>query len=311
MALAIYRSIEAETMNKINYVLGIDIGGSHITAAVIDMQQRNILKNSYTRDRVNSHGTTEQIIKTWCTNIKAAYKKVDIQIGRLGIAMPGPFDYENGISYIAGNDKYAAFYGLNVKDMLASELQISSDQILMSNDASCFLAGEVFAGEARNYNNLIGITLGTGLGSAICAEGKISDANLWCSPFLDGIAEDYLSTRWFLKRYYELSGINILNVRELALLYDESATARKIFTEFGHNLGLFLKDFQQAHGAEAIVIGGNIANASSRFVPGVIKYLQSQGINCPIHISKLNEDAALVGAAGCWAVQEKESVGKV
>jgi len=298
-------------MNKINYVLGIDIGGSHITAAVLDMQQRDILKNSFTRDRVNPHGTTEQIIKTWCNTIKAAYKKVDMGVGRLGIAMPGPFDYENGISYIAGNDKYAAFYGLNVKNMLAGELQINSDQILMSNDASCFLAGEVFAGEAGAYQNLVGITLGTGLGSAVCSDGKITDANLWCAPFLDGIAEDYLSTRWFLKRYYELTGLNILNVLELTMLYDESPTVRKIFTEFSHNLGLFLKDFQQDNAAEAIVIGGNIANASARFVPNVVKYLQSLDINCPIHISKLNEDAALVGAAGCWVVQEKESVGKV
>ncbi|MBO9675017.1 MAG: ROK family protein [Sphingobacteriaceae bacterium] len=287
-------------MNKNKYVTGIDIGGSHITVAVLNMQQRNILKNSYTRERVDSHGSTEQIINTWCSAIKAAYKKAGIQIGNLGIAMPGPFDYDNGISYIAGNDKYAAFYGLNVKDMLASELQINRDQILMSNDAACFLAGEVFAGEARAYQNLIGVTLGTGLGSAVCKEGKITDANLWCSSFLNGISEDYLSTRWFLKRYYELTGLNILNVRELTLLYEENQTVRKIFTEFGHNLGLFLKDFQQKHIAEAIIIGGNIANASVRFMPNVIKYLESQGIDTPIHISKLNEDAALVGAAGCW-----------
>ncbi len=291
--------------------MGIDIGGSHITVAVLDMQQRNILKNSYTRERVDSHGSTTQVIHTWCNAIKAGYKKAGIQIDRLGIAMPGPFDYVNGISYIAGNDKYAAFYGLNIKDMLAGELEISPDQILMGNDAACFLAGEVFAGEARSYQNLIGITLGTGLGSAVCKEGKITDANLWCSSFLNGIAEDYLSTRWFLKRYYELTSLNILNVRELALLYEENQTVRKIFTEFGHNLGLFLKNFQQDHGVEAIVIGGNIANASARFLPGVLKYLESQGINTPVHISKLNEDAALVGAAGCWAVREKESIGKL
>lgn len=289
-------------MNNKQYVLGIDIGGSHITAALLDMQQRNILKNTYTRERVDSHASAEQITHTWCDTIRTAYKKANVAIGSLGIAMPGPFDYDNGISYIAGNDKYAAFYGLNVKDMLASELQIDRDQILISNDAACFLAGEVFAGEARAYQNLIGITLGTGLGSAVCTEGKITDANLWCSPFLNGIAEDYLSTRWFLKRYYELTGLNILNVRELTLLYDENQTVRKIFTEFGYNLGLFLKDFQQDHAAEAIVIGGNIANASSRFVPNVVKYFESQGVSIPIHISKLNEDAALVGAAGCWAV---------
>lgn len=291
--------------------MGIDIGGSHITAAVLDMQQRNILKNSYTRERVDSHGSTEQIIHTWCNAITAAYRKVDIQIGRLGIAMPGPFDYDNGISYIAGNDKYAAFYGLNIKDMLASELQIDRDQILMSNDAACFLAGEVFAGEARAYQHLIGITLGTGLGSAVYHDGKVDDANLWCAPFLAGITEDYLSTRWFLKRYYELTGLNILNVRELTMLYDENQTVRKIFAEFSHNLGLFLKKFQQDNVAEAIVIGGNIANASDRFVPNVIKYLHSQGITSPIHISKLNEDAALVGAAGCWAAQTFKTIEKI
>jgi glucokinase len=289
-----------KTINNNQYVLGIDIGGSHITAALLDMQQRNILKNTYTRERVDSHASAEQIIHTWCNIIRTAYTKADVAIGNLGIAMPGPFDYDSGISYIAGNDKYAAFYGLNVKDLLANELQIDRDQILMSNDAACFLAGEVFAGEARAYQNLIGITLGTGLGSAVCTEGKITDANLWCSSFLNGIAEDYLSTRWFLKRYYELTGLNILNVHELTLLYDENQTVRKIFTEFGYNLGLFLKGFQQDCAAEAIVIGGNIAKASSRFVSNVIKYLESQGITTPIHISKLNEDAALVGAAGCW-----------
>ena len=54
--------------------------------------------------------------------------------------MPGPFDYEEGISYIAGNDKYEAFYGLNVKNMLADELKIKPSNILMKNDASCFFS---------------------------------------------------------------------------------------------------------------------------------------------------------------------------
>lgn len=289
-----------KTMSKDKYVLGIDIGGSHITAAVIDMQQRNILKKTYTRERVNSHGSVEQIMLTWCEAIKTAYKKADLAVGCLGIAMPGPFDYDNGISYIAGNDKYAAFYGINVKELLASELNISKDQILMSNDAACFLAGEVFAGTAGQQHKVIGITLGTGLGSSVYTDGEIYDANLWCTPFLAGIAEDYLSTRWFLKRYYELTGLNILNVKELTLLYEDHPTVRKIFAEFSLNLAHFLKDFQQQTGAEAIIIGGNIANASPYFLSGLTKSFHSDNISPQIHISQLNEDAALVGAAGCW-----------
>lgn len=282
------------------YVLGVDIGGSHITAAVLNMVDRSILQNSYTRKWIDSHGKPELIIQNWSKAIVLAYKKVGLKVDKIGIAMPGPFDYEEGISYIAGNDKYEAFYGLNVKNMLADELKIKPSNILMKNDASCFLAGEVFAGAAKGYKNVIGITLGTGLGSATHKNGDAEDSNLWCSPFLDGIVEDYLSTRWFLKRYYELSGLNILDVKEMTKLYIYNPTVRKIFAEFAGNLATFLKTFQQSTEADAIVIGGNIANASERFLPSVIKQFKTSNIEIPIVISTLKEHAAIAGAASCW-----------
>ncbi|WP_316804123.1 ROK family protein [Pedobacter nototheniae] len=282
------------------YVLGVDIGGSHITAAIMDMQNRFILENSYTRKWIDSHGKPDLIIENWSKAIALSYNKAGINIEKIGIAMPGPFDYEEGISYIQGNDKYEAFYGLNVKNMLADKLGIEHADILMKNDASCFLAGEVFAGAVKGYKNVIGITLGTGLGTAVLKNGETNDANLWCSPFLDGIAEDYLSTRWFLKRYYELSGLNILNVKEMTGLYVYNPTIRKIFIEFANNLTAFLKIFQEDTQADAIVIGGNIANASERFLPSIIKQFKAFDIEIPVFISTLNEHAAIAGAASCW-----------
>ena len=58
------------------YVLGVDIGGSHITAAVLNMVDRSILQNSYTRKWIDSHGKPELIIQNWSKAIVLAYKKV-------------------------------------------------------------------------------------------------------------------------------------------------------------------------------------------------------------------------------------------
>ncbi|KIA93581.1 hypothetical protein OC25_12500 [Pedobacter kyungheensis] len=286
------------TTNK--YVLGVDIGGSHITAAVVDMENRLIIEESYTRCWIDAHGKPETIINNWKAAIEQAYDKAGLEVDKIGIAMPGPFDYENGISHIAGNDKYEAFYGLNVKNMLAAALGIDAANILMKNDAACFLAGEMFAGAVKDYANVIGITLGTGLGSAVATYGNTRDANLWCSSFLDGIAEDYLSTRWFLKRYYQLTGVNMIDVKSLTGLYDESETIRTIFEEFSQHLAAFLMLFLQDNQADAIVIGGNISNASAKFLPNVLKEFKANDIEMPVRISELNERAAIAGAASCW-----------
>ncbi|QIL42254.1 ROK family protein [Pedobacter sp. HDW13] len=286
------------TTNK--YVLGVDIGGSHITAAVMDMESRLILEDSYTRCRIDAHGKPATIINNWKAAIDLAYGKAGLEIDKIGIAMPGPFDYENGISHIAGNDKYEAFYGLNVKEMLAGALGIEAGNILMKNDAACFLAGEMFAGAVKDYANVIGITLGTGLGSAVAAYGNTRDANLWCSSFQDGIAEDYLSTRWFLKRYYQLTGVNIIDVKSLTELYDESETIRTIFDEFSQHLAAFLMLFLQDTEADVIVLGGNISNAWPRFLPNVLKAFKANSIEVPLRISELKERAAIAGAASCW-----------
>jgi len=286
-----------------NLSVGIDIGGTHITAALVHMGSRSIIKDSYFRKHVNSKGSAEEIIAAWCGVINQVRSFNAMDDLYIGMAMPGPFDYENGISYISDLDKYESLYGLNVKNRIAHQLGINSSQIKMLNDAACFLQGEAFAGAAAGYENAIGLTLGTGVGTAIYKNGSAEDAQLWCSPFLGGITEDYLSTKWFLKRYHQISGLRIANVKELAEIHHTSA-AQMVFEEFAFNLGTFIGQFILLEQPQAVVLGGNIMNAEHIFLPYLQKHLRHNNINTPIHLAKLNEEAAILGAASLWSSKD-------
>lgn len=281
-------------------VLGIDIGGSHITLALVNMDTQSIIEHSYYREYLNSRAKLEPIIDIWVNAINNVFSKEHVENRRIGMAMPGPFDYETGISYIKDNKKYDALYGHNIKEILAQRLNISTNQIRMFNDAACFLQGEVFAGVAKNYSKAIGITLGTGLGTATLSDGIARDANLWNSDFKEGKAEDYISSRWFAKRYFELSGINLLDVRALSDIAAESPVARVVFKEFSENLTLFIRQFIEAEQPQVVVLGGNITKAAAWYMPAVSRALKRYGIDIPVHISNLKENAALLGAAGRW-----------
>jgi glucokinase len=298
--------------NTEELVLGVDIGGSHITVGLVNIRTHEVVKSSHCRVFVNSSGTTENIIETWSCIIEKIFSTFDIKNKRIGIAMPGPFDYEIGVSYMRGNNKYGALYGLNVKQLLAKRLQIPIESILMLNDAASFLKGEVFAGVAINCNKAIGLTLGTGLGTAICKNGLAEDAALWNSPLFEkGIAEDYISTRWFLKSYYEQTGINIGSVKDLNDIASDSQIARFIFKKFAFNLSEFLHGFIKREKPEMIILGGNITKAAKIFLPHLRGFLRKKNIQTAIHISELGELSQLVGAASCWVSLDTRLISNV
>jgi glucokinase len=288
--------------------IGIDIGGSHITAARVNLSTRTIEKDSVKRIRVNSKGSVDEIIQTWSTVIDQLMDENNCEDQKIGIAMPGPFDYAEGISLMKDNDKYASLFGLNVKVLLAEKIKMNADGIFFMNDAAAFLKGELFAGAAVGYKRAIGLTLGTGLGTSAFDGTTARDANLWCALFADGIAEDYLSTRWFINRYEKLTGKKVEGVKEIADLYQTDKTASGLFNEFALNLADFLQAFITAENPEVIVIGGNIMQAEELFIPLVKQQLQLKKIDVPIVRAKLGEDAAILGAAALvWENEQIES----
>ncbi|KRT14863.1 hypothetical protein ASU31_16190 [Pedobacter ginsenosidimutans] len=278
-------------------MIGVDIGGSHITAAIIDFRSHSVIDHSRVRSHVNTHGTKEDILASWISVLKNIIGNHSPDEILLGIAMPGPFDYENGISLIKNMNKYESLYHTDIKGVLIEQLELSPENIIFRNDAEAFLHGEVNGGNALGFNRAIGITLGTGLGSAVSIAGKTTDANLGVSAFKLGIAEDYISTRWFVKRYEELSGKKVKDTKALVDLYESDPMVPVLFNDFSRSLADFLFPFIKAHDAEVVIIGGNIAKAHPLFLNKIQNTLHQQGIRAELRITALWEDAAMLGAA--------------
>jgi glucokinase len=293
-------------MNK-NIAIGTDIGGSHISCAAVDLLSGKIIRDSITERPVDNQAPASVIIGAWSEALSSALKKVPSeQVKGIGFAMPGPFDYVKGICYIHGVAKYENLYGINISDAVSANLGIQDGFLIrFMNDASSFAVGEAWQGSASGFNRSLSITLGTGFGSAFINNRiPVVDGpevpKLGCIyhlPYKDGIADDYFSTRGLLSRYKKLTGKELSGVKELAALASTDMQARELFIDFGDNAGLFLVPWLKIFRAEILVIGGNISHAYNLFGEALEDRLKIEDCPCKVTISKLKEDAALLGSA--------------
>lgn len=289
-------------MENTQYAVGVDIGGTHLTAGLIEMNEIKVVRSTVVRNKLNSKGAADKILAVWISTIKHVMANSPSVVERVGFAMPGPFDYENGICLIKGFDKYESLYGMNIRELLAEALLLKPGNIRFRNDAEAFLAGELYGGAAKGYKDAIGVTLGTGLGSAISHDAVTIDAALSVTPYANGeMIEEFVSTRALLKFYRNLSGVELKDAEKLAVLCKTDVHAIKAYTFFGEHLTWFLEKFIRAENPEVVVIGGNIANAWDLFMNQVLEALRQKLKVMPqIVRAILAEDAALVGGACCF-----------
>jgi glucokinase len=284
-------------------IAGVDIGGTHITAALVDPHSGTLIPGTLIRKAVQSQEAVATVIDAWAAAIEATFRHHAAPPAnrRIGIAMPGPVDYEKGICYIKDQGKYNQLYGLNIKELLAGRLGILPEHIRMMNDALCFLKGEMAGGAVKGSKAALGLTLGTGLGSAWYFKNEVVDADLWRMPYKGVIAEDLLSSRWFVQRYALQSGHEVANTKALVERLAQDPSIGGIFEEFALQLADFLEAVLPAHPAEVVVLGGNIARSHRLFQPVLENALQEKDIHTPVRIASLGEDAHIIGAAANWA----------
>lgn len=287
--------------------IGCDVGGSHITCQIYDGQNRKLIAGTRVRKQVDCHAPANQILDVWAKAISEASSGFGFaNICGIGFAMPGPFDYQNGIAWFRDVAKYDNLYGVNISDAIRQRLMIpESYPVRFLNDAACFAVGGSLMGNAVNHKRLLAITLGTGFGTTfidnhIPVAGKYGipeDGFLYRVPFGSSVADDYFSTRWFANEYKKQTGKTVSGVKELAEAANTDNIIAGLFQTFGNNLGSFLAPWLNSFDAGCLVIGGNIAASYHLFGPYLSDKLKSAGSRVEVLLSSLSEDAALTGSA--------------
>jgi glucokinase len=280
-------------------VIALDVGGTSVKSALVTPRGHVIGNPAITL--IDSSREADSILRTFA-QIISTYLGKSHTSDFLGVALgfPGPFDYAAGICLIEGVEKYSAIYGINMRDALRARLDLGNLPILFRNDAEAAVVGEARYGAGRDYRRLIGVTLGTGCGSAFLVDGVpvTSGAgvppNGWLYPVLfRGLRADDLFSRRGLEARLRAADVTERNVKDAAAAARAGDVgARQVFEAFGADLGIFLNSFALAFAAEAVLVLGRIAGAMDLFGPSLC-----QALSVPALPGKRGSEAALLGAA--------------
>lgn len=282
-------------------VIALDVGGSSVKSALVAADQQIV--GDVCVDVIQSGATANEILNTLATIIGSHLEKVNNARG-VAFAFPGPFDYGQGICLIQNQAKYDALYGLNVGARLKKILRIPTLEMKYRNDAEAAILGEALYGAGRQYSRVLGLTLGTGLGSAYIAEGVLITEGagvppngwLYSFPYGNQRADDVFSTRGLLRRLRE-RGVYATDIAfAIQLAEEDSAALSESFASFGADLGEFLEPFISDFRADVLLITGGIAEAWDRFVPTLI-----ESLSVPVVRGVLGNHAALLGAAALYS----------
>jgi predicted NBD/HSP70 family sugar kinase/mannose-6-phosphate isomerase class I len=290
--------------------IGVDVGGSHVSACLIDPAKEGNGYRNLLRKEINSKSSAYSII----TAISGCIKEVaagETDIASIGVAFPGPFNYSKGVSAITGvGGKFEKTFGLHVGSALKDNTGIQS--VSFANDAHCFAVG-AYQGYRLKSKRAIFLTLGTGFGSAFLQDGNLlihhssipSSGCFYDQEFLDANAEEYISTRWLLKEFQIRTNRMVTSVKEIVDSNPGDSCA--IFEEFGSNLGRFLLPWLLKFNCDELVIGGNISKAKNLFDCHLRKELKSPGHFLNIIYVDDTDECIVTGAAMISSKDNKDA----
>lgn len=244
-------------------ILGLDIGGTGIKGGVLVDAHLEDIRSIPTP----ANETKENILETIALFIES-YSNFDI--AGIGIGIPGLVDVERG--EVLGLANIPAFQHVELAKFLQERF---FKPVFINNDANCFAIGVHKFGVGRPFKNLVGITLGTGVGGGIVINGHLysgvnSAAGEWCSaPYLDHNFEHYCSGKFF--NFYYQTKAKALAKR--ARNGDEKAL--QAFEEYGKHLGELIKHILYALAPEAVVLGGSIRKTFPLFEKSLKKSLST------------------------------------
>ncbi len=277
-----------------------DVGGSHVTAAVIEIgDERRILARESAE--IQPQGNAGQILGS----LAVAMRAVAPDAPRWTIALPGPFDYQRGIGTFEGVAKFSALAGVNMRTSLGCLLGVAETDLRFVNDAIAYGIGE-WSLSKRRPARFVCVTLGTGIGSAFLDQGKPVESGpdvpscgwVHLLALRGAPLEDTVSTRAIQRRYEREGGerCSVQQIAERARAGEPRANAVLEFAMSG--LGTALAPWIARFDASEIVVGGSMARSWDVFgaaLAGAV--VAGVGESVTVRPTRLFDDAPLIGAA--------------
>ncbi len=293
-------------------ILAIDIGGSHIASGLFQGDDRLPGEGGVYRLPLAPGIGAGEFLDVLTKVISHQQQRSRTGIAGAGVAVPGPFEYGQGVSRISGVGKLERIFGLDLRQHISALTDLGDPAaVRFINDAEAMLAGHIRM--QKMTGRILGVTLGTGFGSAFFEDGKVCRSGrgippggmLYDQPFEGGIADEAFSSRWFTREYARMTGKSVAGVRELAERAAEDPNIGSIFNSFGGRLASFLAPCLERSGSDTLLVGGNLAKARGHFMEELEKGLRSAGQVTRIEFIHDGELAALTGAAG--TIREKDT----
>jgi glucokinase len=283
-------------MTASGVVGALDIGGTHVAAGRVRLASATVEPDAGLR--LEFTGDTKLLERI----LEAARSIATPETRSLGVAVPGPFDYDAGICLVT--HKLRGLYGINLRRELAQAAGLTDHAVSFLNDAEAFLLGEWWAGAARGHARAVGVTLGTGLGSAFLEDGRFVRAGprvpaagaLYTLAFHGRPVEQTISRGALLARYGAdpEGGIDVDQIAERGRAGEPHA--RRLFEEIAADLAEFLTAPLEAFGPTCLVVGGSIARAWGLLEPVLVRGLARYHRLAVARAVNI-DDAPLLGAA--------------
>lgn len=250
--------------NKI--VIGVDIGGTNIRAGVMK-DDGDVLKII--------HDKTPKSKKDIINKIRSMIDVLNFkEISAIGIGIAGPIDQKSGKIY---PPNIPSLNGVNIPKQFSKY----NVPVYIDNDSNCFLYGELIYGSARGYSNVLGVTIGTGIGCGILCDGKIYRGR-------DGSAGEVghivLNNN---KTFENLVSGTALDI-EIKNKYGNDTDIEKIFAnknfksfykEVCHNMGIGFASLVNIFNPEIIVVGGYLSKYYPKFKKDVYSTISKYSIS--------------------------------
>ena len=290
------------------YIIGLDVGATKIAAGLVSANGKIVKKFIISTE-------TKRGKKIILKNILTAASKVWLPgVLAIGVGIAGQCDFRRGI-FVAGPNFPKNFKNINIKKFLEKEFRVP---IFLDNDARAFTLAESIYGAGRHYKNIVGVTLGTGIGGGIVMNGQLvhgekntageighmtidASSPYRCSCGRFGHFEALASGRAMRNFYKKLTG-RPLNTFEIEnKFYAGDRAAKKVFTLMPKYLATGLTNLIHVLNPDIIILGGGLSRVSALWLPA-LRIVKNEVIykslkNTKIVKTKLGDDAGIIGAA--------------